>query len=413
MTKSYGQSLNSVRIMTRTTFHWVCRLVLILIAQVSLGNDVDVPAFRPSWRGMAGTTIEKWGFTSAPTNGSGEFTYYGPEVTLPEVVTNANGTPTASIIAQHTGVGWIYGDSNSLLQYSTTNYGWWDLGFNGGGSITLSIPTAGGAVSSVRYIYLQITEAISAGFFEPATVAVPGGTQVGSTQSTAIEVYDPSGSSPLDTVTVFQSVWQVPGNAVSYTVTITGATTGGKDSIIGGIVVDTSGHPPVANNVTYSRATNLTWKIKSSDLATNGTPGDTGDTLSVVAVSGATHGTVALINSGTYVGYTPVPLNQGLPDTFTYTVQDDQNGLQASALVTLNIVPQQAAQALAIANNGGQITVTFAGIPGYTYDVQRADNVGFSNFTVVETTNTPPGGVFIYVDPSPPQPTAYYRLKQH
>lgn len=398
--------------MKNLTLKCLIALACLAGAQVALANFADVPAYQPTWRGLAGTTLEKWAFTSTPTNGSGEGDYFGPEVTLPTVVTNTNGTATASILAEQTGVGWVLGNPGSIAKFSTTNFGWWDLGADGGGHISLTIPVSAGPGGSTRLISIQVTEAINPGLYEPATVDVTGGIQVGSTQITTVETYSPNGHFAND-VKVYQSLWQVPGSGSSHAITITGATTGGRDSIIGGVVVDTSGHPPIANNATFIRATNLSWKISVANLLTNVTIPDAGDTISLLSVTGTVHGTVGTIAGGTYVGYTPVPLNQTLPDSFTYTVKDNQNGLQASAVITLNIVPQQSGQALQITNDGGQITITFAGIPGFTYDVQRSTNIGFSSFTVPLVTNAPPEGVFIYVDPAPPFPTAYYRLKQH
>lgn len=381
-----------------------------MTANLALGDYVDVPAYQPSWRGQAGTTLEKWSFLATPTNYSvADGGYYGPEVTIADVRTNPNGTPSAYIVAQDYGVGWVYGDVTSSAQFSTDNFGWWDLGFNAGGSITLTIPLAGGPANTA-HIWLQVTEAINPAIYKPATIAVVGGTQVGSTQTTNIETYD--GAIP-DNVTVYQTVWQVPAAGSSATITITGAAGARADTIIGGIVVDTSGDAPVANNVTYTRSQGLSWKIKAADLLTNASPTDAGDTLSLVSVAGGSYGTVALIDSGTWVGYLPNQPDQNLTDSFTYTVQDNNNGMQTSATVTLDVTAPPAGQAISITNAPGQVIVTFAGIPGYTYNVQRSTDVNFSNPTVVLTTNAPPSGVFIYTDTNPPQPQAYYRLESN
>jgi hypothetical protein len=60
----------------------------------------------------------------------------------------------------------------------------------------------------------------------------------------------------------------------------------------------------------------------------------------------------------------------------------------------------------------GKATVDFAGIPGYSYIVERAEDVNFTvKVTPVLTTNAPSDGLFIFVDNSPPGSQAYYRLK--
>ena len=104
--------------------------------------------------------------------------------------------------------------------------------------MVVTIPAASGGGGSVRYIAIQITAAIQSGYYESAVISVAGGTQIGSTATTAVEVHLINGQ-PADTVTVFHSLWQVPGNTTVDTITITGASTGGNDSIVGGIVVDT------------------------------------------------------------------------------------------------------------------------------------------------------------------------------
>jgi hypothetical protein len=67
---------------------------------------------------------------------------------------------------------------------------------------------------------------------------------------------------------------------------------------------------------------------------------------------------------------------------------------------------------VSIASSGGAINIQFAGVPGYAYDVERTTNLdGF--WAVMLTTNAPPHGVWIYTDINPPQPSAFYRLRQH
>jgi hypothetical protein len=390
--------------MKKHFYQLVVGVTLALTTQVALAYYIDVPGFQPSWRGLAHTTVQKWSFSATPTNGSGELEFYGPEVTVADVRSNPYGIPSASITAEQTGIGWVYGDASSSVRFSTTNYGWWDLGKNGGGSITLAIPNVAGPAGSIRYIWLQVTEAIFVTQFEPATIAVAGGTQVESTQTQMIEDYNPSGST-VDYVTVYQMVWEVPGNTSSDTITITGATTGGKDSVIGGIVVDT-GRYPLINNVAYSRAKNLSWKIKVADLLTNALPSD--HSFSLVSVSGASHGTAS--NSVDWVFYYPNQPDQNLTDTFTYVVSDNTMSVQDSGTVTLNVAPQQIAQVISITESSGQVTVYFAGIPGYSYEVQRSTDVNFTAPTLLQTITAPSDGLFSYTE-TPPSTPVFYRLK--
>jgi len=63
--------------------------------------------------------------------------------------------------------------------------------------------------------------------------------------------------------------------------------------------------------------------------------------------------------------------------------------------------------------SGGTAMLTCQGVPNLTYDVQRADDVRFTqNLTTLLTTNVPPAGLFLYTDPNPPGAAAFYRLLQ-
>ena len=59
-------------------------------------------------------------------------------------------------------------------------------------------------------------------------------------------------------------------------------------------------------------------------------------------------------------------------------------------------------------------TMTFAGLPGHSYDVQRTTNLTPPvTWTTLHTTNAPPLGLFNFVDGNPPTSLAYYRTVQH
>ena len=61
----------------------------------------------------------------------------------------------------------------------------------------------------------------------------------------------------------------------------------------------------------------------------------------------------------------------------------------------------------------GSVSVRFAGIPGYAYDIQRTTNLQSGVWTNIALTNAPAGGVWIFTDTDPPQPAGYYRTAQH
>ncbi len=62
---------------------------------------------------------------------------------------------------------------------------------------------------------------------------------------------------------------------------------------------------------------------------------------------------------------------------------------------------------------GGMATMSCQGVPGATYAVQRAtDALLTQNLTTVLTTNAPANGLFLFTDPNPPSPAAFYRMLQ-
>jgi len=163
------------------------------------------------------------------------------------------------------------------------------------------------------------------------------------------------------------------------------------------------------NNVAYTRAKDLGWEIRIADLLTNAAPA--GHNFSLLSVADASHGSASI--SGDWVFYLPTQPDQNLTDTFTYLVRDNDISAENSGTVTLNETAQQPAQKALISVSGGGATVVFAGVPGYTYDVERSADADFTTSTTIWTTNIPAGGVFSYVDDPAPLTEAYYRLKPH
>ncbi len=69
--------------------------------------------------------------------------------------------------------------------------------------------------------------------------------------------------------------------------------------------------------------------------------------------------------------------------------------------------------AQSITFNGPTAVVNFAGVPGYSYEVQRTTNLLSPNWTVLLITNAPPKGVWQFIETNPPPGGAYYRTRQH
>ncbi|HTB83549.1 MAG TPA: Ig-like domain repeat protein [Candidatus Sulfotelmatobacter sp.] len=166
-------------------------------------------------------------------------------------------------------------------------------------------------------------------------------------------------------------------------------------------------HPPVANNAGYSRSVSTSWKIKLTDLVTNATDVD-GDTLTVTAFGTSTNGVTLTTGSG-YAFYMNTNV---VNDQFTYTVSD---GFGGSATATISLTAQAFAtgQSGSVSVSGSSATVSFAGIPGLSYTIQRSTNL--VSWTGILTTNAPSGGVFNVIDNftdlGGPPGSAYYRLQ--
>ena len=163
-------------------------------------------------------------------------------------------------------------------------------------------------------------------------------------------------------------------------------------------------HPPVANPNNYTRNGLNAWRIAVSDLLANATDLDS-DPLTLVGVGVSSNG-ITLVIGGGYVQYNNPSL---VDDQFSYTVTDTFGGT-SSAVITLTAgsATGVGGQINNFTANGGTASMTFAGIPGYKYNVQVSTNL--TDWNTLWTTNAPAGGVFQFTDGSAPTPDAYYRL---
>ncbi|MEJ5992768.1 Ig-like domain-containing protein, partial [Ramlibacter sp. PS3R-8] len=161
---------------------------------------------------------------------------------------------------------------------------------------------------------------------------------------------DPDG----DTLTV-----TAVGNPVGGTVTIvggnavftpnpnfTGAATfeytvsdgnGGTDTATVTVNVTAAQDAPTANADSFSTAEDTPVVMTTASLLANDIDPDTGDTLTVTAVSNPVGGTVSL--AGGNVTFTPSPNFTGTA-SYQYTISDG-NGGTSTATVTVNVTPQQ------------------------------------------------------------------------
>ena len=188
----------------------------------------------------------------------------------------------------------------------------------------------------------------------------------------------------------------VTGDAGTYDCVVSGQCSPTSTATAGTLAVNAQ---PAAPDATYSRAPGTQIKIKISDL--------TSDSVTVLG-SGSQSATIT--KDSTYIYYIPQAGNNN-NDVFTYTTSN--GSCTKTGNLTVNVVtPGGIAKNIAYSPSG--VTVTFAGIPAQSYEVQRADDIGFTvNLTSMGITNAPSGGIWSIFDPSPPNPSGYYRTKQN
>ena len=166
---------------------------------------------------------------------------------------------------------------------------------------------------------------------------------------------------------------------------------------------------PVASLATFTRPRNVPLKIRISNLLTNASDLNS-DTLTFAGVSSSTNGATLNTNAA-YILYN-IPPGGNVSDSFTYTVSDGH--LTATGTVLINLVPDPIGTLSNVVAEGvdadNHPVITFAGIPGYSYSVQRTqDLTGTPVWAGLMTTNAPAGGLFKFTDQSPPGGSAFYR----
>jgi hypothetical protein len=140
-----------------------------------------------------------------------------------------------------------------------------------------------------------------------------------------------------------------------------------------------------------------------------------GDTLTITAVGPASShgGRVTLQTSA--ISYTPPNGFSGIDD-FPVTIADSRGGsVTGTVTVTVGPAPDTGGPGSMTLNPpqltaqpDGSLAVSFRGIPGRTYQIQRSTDL--ATWTVVATVSASGTGAITWTDPAPPQPNAYYRL---
>jgi hypothetical protein len=126
--------------------------------------------------------------------------------------------------------------------------------------------------------------------------------------------------------------------------------------------------------------------------------------------TGASTNGVTVLSNGTYLLYQNI---NHISDQFSYQVSDGYGGSATGQVSIVYFAVPFIGQNATVSVGGSSATVSFAGIPGYNYGVQRSTNM--VDWVTIGTTNAPANGLFIFTDNfsdlggSIPA-SAYYRL---
>jgi hypothetical protein len=149
-------------------------------------------------------------------------------------------------------------------------------------------------------------------------------------------------------------------------------------------------------------------KVKISDLLTAVVDSD-GDPVTLTAVSVSTNGMVSPTNA-TYILFRNTNYEN---DQFSYTVTDGYGGYATGQVFVASVLAPFTSQNTTINPSGGTNTLTFQGIPGYVYIIQRSVNL--LTWTAIATNTAAGNGTILttdrFTDLGAPPASAFYRLE--
>lgn len=309
----------------------------------------------------------------------------------------------ALVSAQTTQLLWEYGCSNLNNTVALNNSASPFIGFT---QLNNGDPREEAAVSATNWLN-GWSPALTPNIIGQPTNQSAGGGQTVSFTVSATGIPDPgyqwldngvpisSATSAIYSIPVMQST-----NAGSYSV----VASNGSGSVTS-LVATLTYIQPVANTATYTRYAGYPLGISITNLLSNVVAANP-SAVSLVSAGVSTNG-VMLGNSSGFLLYQNT---NNVDDQFTYTVTDGYGGTNTgivNIVLSNNSVFGPAGPVVQVTN--GITTLTYTGIPGYSYSVNRSTNL-LGGWTTIWTTNMPADGVFQFTDPNPPQPTAFYQL---
>jgi subtilisin-like proprotein convertase family protein len=167
-------------------------------------------------------------------------------------------------------------------------------------------------------------------------------------------------------------------------------------------------HAPLVGDITMGAVENHSRNLSLDKVQPHCYDQDN-DVMTLAVSATSTNGGIVTLSTGG-ITYTPVANFIGT-DAFTYTVNDGRGGT-ASAMV---IVQVSSASALTPNITGmtftapGTFTMRFAGIPGFTYHIERTGSLSSPNWTDIASMTAPEDGQVVFTDSNAPSGSAYYR----
>ncbi|HTY88739.1 MAG TPA: choice-of-anchor tandem repeat GloVer-containing protein, partial [Candidatus Acidoferrum sp.] len=164
---------------------------------------------------------------------------------------------------------------------------------------------------------------------------------------------------------------------------------------------------PSAANITVATLQDHPLKLAVAKLLAL-THGPEGDALALTGVSAASTNGGSVVLGPDQITYTPAAGYIGA-DCFIYSVSDAMDAT-ASAYVFVQVLPtnQISGNMLPLTAIPGGYQVSFAGIPGRTYSVQRAPTIN-GPWVTIGTIRVGSNGLGIIQDTNPPEGAAFYR----
>jgi hypothetical protein len=186
---------------------------IVVDTRCPVGGD-SVPAYRPCWRGLTGSTYQQWSFGVSNT----------PAAIPAELITNIYGTPVADLVPGEYSSGYISQDS-----FLGCVEGIWDLGEYG--TLTLNVPNVPSASSgSYKYVQVQVTQYRDSEIYTTnASVAIANGVEVSDQQQVLF-------ATTFGEWVVDNSLWRVTPSPATEAVVVTGLENG---SLIHQVTLDT------------------------------------------------------------------------------------------------------------------------------------------------------------------------------